>query len=66
MSLRVFSLVGSVLLSNCVLMVLFPMLLQGKFLPHLSSVRLTLKTFYLCLLYVCLWEDDIFPSDVIS
>jgi hypothetical protein len=51
-SLRVISLVGPALLSNCVLRVLFPMLLQEKFLTCLSSVRLTLETFYLCL-FVC-------------
>jgi hypothetical protein len=52
------------LLSNCVLRFLFPMLLQERFLTRLTSVRLTYGD--LCLVCVCSWEDEIFPSDVKS
>jgi hypothetical protein len=44
MSLRVFSLVRSVLLSNFILMVLFSLLLQKRLLTPLSFVKLTMET----------------------
>jgi hypothetical protein len=65
MPLRVFSLVGSVLLSNSVFMVLFLLLLQERLLTPLSFVnshwRLLLM-FIMCVLR----EDGFFPGVVIS
>jgi hypothetical protein len=57
MSLRVFSLVGQVLLSNLILRVLYPLLSQERLLTHLSFVKLTIKTFvyvfYVCIAGIC-------------
>jgi hypothetical protein len=52
MSLRVFSLVGSVLLSNFILRVFFPLLVQERLLTPLSFVKLTMETFAY-VFYVC-------------
>jgi hypothetical protein len=52
MSLRVFSLAGSDLLSNFILRVLFPLLMQERLLTPLSFVKLTLETFTY-IYYVC-------------
>jgi hypothetical protein len=53
-SLRVVSLGGPVLLSNCVLRVLFPLLLQERLLTPLSFAKLTLKAFtFVNVLYEC-------------
>jgi hypothetical protein len=52
MSLKLFYLVGSVLLSNCILRVLSTLLLQERLLTPLSFVKLTLETFTY-VYYVC-------------
>jgi hypothetical protein len=52
MSLRVFSLDGSVLLSNSTLTILFPLLLQERLLTPLSFAKLTLEAF-VYVYYVC-------------
>jgi hypothetical protein len=61
-----FSLVGSVLLSNFILRVLFQLLLQEILLTPLSFVELMLETFLFMFIVCVLREDGFFPGVVIS